>query len=73
MQNLTKEWKQPPVVILQKAFFYNILMLCFWLRFSIMKRCAERIGELDVKVERIAELKTANEQTFIEVVINNEK
>ena len=32
MQNLTKEWKQPPVVILQQANFYNIFILCLWLR-----------------------------------------
>ena len=29
MQNLTKEWKQPPVAILQQASFYNIFILCF--------------------------------------------
>ena len=27
LQNLTKEWKQPPVVILQQANFCNIFML----------------------------------------------
>ena len=27
MQNLTKEWKQPPVVILQQAIFYNLFIL----------------------------------------------
>ena len=27
-----KERKQPPVVILQQAFFYNISILCLWLR-----------------------------------------
>ena len=32
MQNLTKEWKQPPVVILQQATFYNIFILYLWLR-----------------------------------------
>ena len=32
MQNLTKEWKQLPVVILQQANFYNIFILCLWLR-----------------------------------------
>ena len=36
MQNLTKEWKQPPVVILQKSIFYNIFIRCLWLR--IIKR-----------------------------------
>ena len=29
---LTKEWKQPPVVILQRANFYNIFTLCLWQR-----------------------------------------
>ena len=28
LQNLTKEWKQPPVVILQQANFCNIFILC---------------------------------------------
>ena len=32
MQILTKERKQPPVVILQKSIFYNIFILCLWLR-----------------------------------------
>ena len=32
MQNLTKELKQPPTVILQQAIFYNIFILCLWLR-----------------------------------------
>ena len=32
MQNLTKEWKQLSVVILQQANFYNIFILCLWLR-----------------------------------------
>ena len=32
MQNLTKERKQPPVVILQQGIFYNIFILCLWLR-----------------------------------------
>ena len=32
MQNLTKERKQPPVVILQKSIFYNIFIQCLWLR-----------------------------------------
>ena len=36
MQNLTKEWKQPPVVILQQVNFYNIFILRLWLR--IIKR-----------------------------------
>ena len=32
LQNLTKERKQPPVVILQQAKFCNIFILCSWLR-----------------------------------------
>ena len=32
LQNLTKEWKQPPVVILQQTNFCNIFILCLWLR-----------------------------------------
>ena len=32
MQNLTEEQKKPPVVILQQASFYNIFILCLWLR-----------------------------------------
>ena len=32
LQNLTKEWKQPAVVILQKANFCNMFTLCLWLR-----------------------------------------
>ena len=36
MQNLTKQWKQPLVVILQQANFYDIFILCLWLR--IIKR-----------------------------------
>ena len=32
MQNLTKERKQPPVVILQLSIFYNIFIWCLWLR-----------------------------------------
>ena len=32
MQNLTKERKQPPVIILQKSIFYNIFIRCLWLR-----------------------------------------
>ena len=31
MQNLAKERKQPPVVILQQAIFYNVFILCLWL------------------------------------------
>ena len=31
-QNLTKEWKQPPVVILQQAILYSIFILHLWLR-----------------------------------------
>ena len=36
MQSLTKEWKQPPVVILQQLIFYNISIWCLWL--SIIRR-----------------------------------
>ena len=32
LQNLTKEWKQPPVAILQQTNFYNIFIVCSWLR-----------------------------------------
>ena len=32
MQNLGKEWKRPPGVILQQKNFYNIFILCLWLR-----------------------------------------
>ena len=32
MQNLTKERKQPPVVILQQSIFCNIFIRCLWLR-----------------------------------------
>ena len=32
MQNLTKERKQPPAVILQKSIFHNIFIRCLWLR-----------------------------------------
>ena len=32
MQNLTKEQKQPPVVILQQVVFHNIFILCLSLR-----------------------------------------
>ena len=32
MQNLMKEWKQPPVVILQKSIFYNIFIRYLWIR-----------------------------------------
>ena len=31
MQNLTKEWRQLPVVILQRTNFGNIFILCLWL------------------------------------------
>ena len=31
MQKLMKEQKLPPVVILQKAIFYNISTSCLWL------------------------------------------
>ena len=32
LQNLTKEQKQPPVVILQQGICYNIFILCLWIR-----------------------------------------
>ena len=32
LQNLTKEWKQPPVVILQQVNFCNIFILCLQIR-----------------------------------------
>ena len=32
LQNLIKEWKQPPVVILQQANFCNIFILCLQIR-----------------------------------------
>ena len=32
MQNLKKEWKQPPVVVLLKLIFYNLFIRCLWLR-----------------------------------------
>ena len=32
MQNLTKERKHPPVVTPQHVIFYNIFILCLWLR-----------------------------------------
>ena len=32
VQNLTKERKPPPVVILQQAIFYNIFIPCLWIR-----------------------------------------
>ena len=32
MQNFMKQWDLPPVVILQQANFYDILILCLWLR-----------------------------------------
>ena len=41
MQNLTKERKQPPVVILQQLIFYNIFILCLSLR--IIRRSAQGV------------------------------
>ena len=32
VQNLTRERKQPPVVVLQHAIFYKIIILRLWLR-----------------------------------------
>ena len=31
-QNSRKEWKQPPIVILQQANFYDVFIWCLWLR-----------------------------------------
>ena len=42
IQNLKKERKQPPVVILQQSIFYKIFIRCLWLRIirgSIRSRC----------------------------------
>ena len=33
LQDLTKEWNQPPAVILQQASFCNIFILCLQIRF----------------------------------------
>ena len=41
MQNLTKERKKPPVVILQQWIFYNIFIRCLWLR--IIRRSEQRV------------------------------
>ena len=46
MQNLTKEWKQTPVVILQQANFCNILILCLWLR--VIRRSDSQIFFNDI-------------------------
>ena len=32
MQNLTKEQMQPAEIILRQVIFYNIFILCLWLR-----------------------------------------
>ena len=45
MQNLTKERKQPLVVILQRSNFYNIFIRCFWLR--IIRRSAYGVQFMD--------------------------
>ena len=39
MQNVRKVQKQPPVVILYQVIFYNIFILCLWLR--IIRRSAQ--------------------------------
>ena len=41
MQNLTKEWKQLPVVTLQQVNFYKIFILCLWLR--ITRKCDQGV------------------------------
>ena len=41
MQNLTKERKQPSVVILQQLIFYNTFVRCLWLR--IIRRSDEGV------------------------------
>ena len=41
MQNLTKQWKQSPAVILQQTTFYDIFILCF---------CGEESSEYPIKV-----------------------
>ena len=41
LQNLTKEWKQPPVVILQQANFCYIFILCLQIR--IIRRCDQDV------------------------------
>ena len=35
MQNFTEQRKQPPVVILEQANFYDMFILCLWLRIII--------------------------------------
>ena len=39
MQNLTKERKQPPVVILQQVVFYNVFVLAAKNHQKIRSRC----------------------------------
>ena len=34
-QNLTKERKQPPEVTPQQGIFYNVFILCLWLRIIV--------------------------------------
>ena len=46
MQNLTKEWKQPPVVILQQVVFYNTFILCLQLR--IIKRSNQGVQFMNI-------------------------
>ena len=41
LQNLTKEWKQPPVVILQQANFCNIFILCFQIKTRRYDQCVQ--------------------------------
>ena len=48
MQDLTKEWKQPPAVVLQKTNFYNVFILWLWLiiikKLQIMKSSRRNLG-----------------------------
>ena len=39
MQNLTKERKKPPVVILQQLIFYNIFIRCLRVKIKIRSTC----------------------------------
>ena len=45
LQNLTKEWKQPPVVILQQANFCNIFILCLQIR--IIRRSDQGVQHIN--------------------------
>ena len=41
MQNLMKEWKQLPIVIMQQVIFHNMLIPYLWLR--IITRCDQGV------------------------------